>query len=260
MAAAEIHPSAIVEAGARLAAGVRVGPFCWVGPEVTLAEDVVLDSHVRVDGRTTLGRGVRVHHGAALGGPPQDLKFRPGTTSSLEVGEGTVVREYVTLNLASDEGAVTRVGRHCLLMAYTHVAHNTVVGDHVILANGVQLAGYVTVEDHAILGGLVPVHQFVRIGCHAMVGGGYRVPKDVVPYVRAGGCPLRPVGLNLVGLKRRAFPAATLAALRQAYRLLFRRGLTVAEAVARIHAEVPPCPEVDHFARFALASERGLAR
>jgi UDP-N-acetylglucosamine acyltransferase len=260
MAAPEIHPSALVDAGARLAAGVRVGPFCWVGPEAVLAEDVVLDSHVRVDGRTTLGRGVRVHHGAALGGPPQDLKFRPGISSSLEVGEGTVVREYATLHLASDDGAVTRVGRHCLLMAYTHVAHNTVLGDHVILANGVQLAGYVTVEDHAIIGGLVPVHQFVRIGCHAMVGGGFRVPQDVAPYVRAGGNPLHPIGLNLVGLRRRGFSAETLSALERAYRLLFRAGLTVQEAVERIRAEVPACPEVDHFVRFALASERGLAR
>lgn len=260
MAAAAIHPTALVEPGARLGEGVRVGPFCWVGPEAILGDGVALDSHVRVDGRTTLGRGVRVHHGAALGGPPQDLKFRPGTVSSLEVGEGTVVREYATLHVASDEGAVTRVGSHCLLMAYTHVAHNATVGDHVILANAVQLAGYVTVEDHVIIGGLVPVHQFVRIGCHVMIGGGFRVPQDVAPYVRAGGYPLRPAGLNRVGLTRRGFPAATLAALEQAYRLLFRKGLPVAEAVARIRAEVPPCPEVDHFARFALASERGLAR
>ena len=260
MGAAAIHPSAVVDPGARLGADVRVGPFCWVGPEAALGDGVVLDSHVRVDGRTTLGRGVRVHHGAALGGPPQDLKFRPGTVSSLAVGEGTVVREYATLHVASDEGAATRVGSHCLLMAYTHVAHNTVVGDHVILANGVQLAGYVTVEDHAIIGGLVPVHQFVRIGCHAMIGGGFRVPQDVAPYVRAGGSPLRPIGLNLIGLRRRGFSAETLAALDLAYRLLFRRGLTVAEATERIRAEVPPGPEVDHFVRFALASERGLAR
>jgi UDP-N-acetylglucosamine acyltransferase len=258
--ASEVHPSACVDRRARLAAGVSVGPFCWVGPDVTLEEGVVLDSAVRVDGHTTLGRGVHVHHGAALGGPPQDLKFRPGTLSFLEIGEGTTVREYVTAHAASDEGAVTRVGKHCLVMAYAHVAHNCVVGDHVILANSVALAGYVTLEDHVIVGGLVPVHQFVRIGCHAMIGGGFRVPQDVAPYVLAAGYPLRPTGLNRVGLRRRGFSAATLAALEQAYRLLFRSGLTVADAVGRIRAEVPACPEVERLASFAEGSQRGLAR
>jgi UDP-N-acetylglucosamine acyltransferase len=256
----EVHPSACVHPRARLAGGARIGPFSWVGPEVTLQEGVVLDSAVRVDGHTTLGPGVHVHHGAAIGGPPQDLKFRPGTLSYLEVGEGTTVREYVTAHAASDEGAVTRVGKHCLLMAYAHVAHNCELGDHVILANSVALAGYVTLEDYVIVGGLVPVHQFVRIGCHAMIGGGFRVPQDVAPYVLAAGYPLRPVRLNVVGLRRRGFQAATLAALEQAYRLLFRSGLTVAEAVGRIRAEVPSCPEVEHLASFAEGSQRGLAR
>jgi len=256
----EVHPSAVVDPGARVAAGVRIGPFCWVGPEVTLEEGVVLDSHVRVEGKTRLGRGVHVHAGAVLGGPPQDLKFVPGTASSLEVGEGTVVRECATANVGTDEGSVTRIGKRCLVMAYAHVAHNTQVGDHVILANGVQLAGYVTIEDYAIVGGLVPVHQFVRVGCHAMVGGGFRVPQDVAPYVRAGGAPLRPMGLNLVGLRRRGFSEDTIAALRTAYRLLFREGLGVEEAAARIQSELPPLPEVSHFAEFALSSERGLAR
>jgi UDP-N-acetylglucosamine acyltransferase len=258
--AAEIHPSACVDPRARLGPGVRIGPFCWVGPDAVLEEGVTLDSAVRVDGHTTLGRGVHVHHGAAVGGPPQDLKFRPGTRSFLEIGEGTTVREFVTAHVASDEGATTRVGRDCLLMAYAHVAHNCEVGDHVILANSVALAGYVKLEEHVIVGGLVPVHQFVRIGCHAMIGGGFRVPQDVAPYVLAGGYPLRPTGLNRVGLRRRGFSAATLAALEEAYRLLFRSGLTVAEAVARIRAEVPACPEVERMARFAERSPRGLAR
>jgi UDP-N-acetylglucosamine acyltransferase len=255
-----VHDSSCVDPRARVAPGVHVGPFCWVGPDVVLEEGVILDSHVRVDGRTRLGRGVHVHHGAAIGGPPQDLKFRPGTPSFLEIGEGTVIRECATAHVASEEGAITRVGRDCLLMAYTHVAHNCQLGDRVILANGVQLAGYVQVEEYAIVGGLVPVHQFVRIGCHAMIGGGFRVPQDIAPYVIAGGCPIRPSGLNLVGLRRRGFSPAVLEALRQAYRILFREGLTVAEAVTRIRAEVPPGTEVERFAHFAATSERGLAR
>jgi UDP-N-acetylglucosamine acyltransferase len=171
-----------VDPRARIGEGAVVGPFCWVGPHVELGPGVVLDSHVRVEGHTTIGERAHVHAGAVLGGPPQDLKFK-GVTSHLSVGARTVIRECVTANVATDEGEWTRIGADCLVMAYAHIAHNTVVGDRVILANGVQLAGYVTVEDYAIVGGLVPVHQFTRIGRHAMVGGGCRVPQDVLPYV-----------------------------------------------------------------------------
>jgi UDP-N-acetylglucosamine acyltransferase len=256
---ATVHALAVVDPRARLADDVTVGPFCWVGPDVTLEAGVVLDSHVRVEGRTTLGARVRVHAGAVLGGPPQDLKYR-GQKSFLTVGEDTVVRECATANLASDEGETTRIGAHCLVMAYAHIAHNTVVGDRVILANGVQLAGYVTVEDWAIVGGLVPVHQFVRIGAHSMVGGGCRVPQDVAPFVRAAGYPLKPIGLNAVGLERRGFPPARIAELKQAYRLLFRSDLRVEDAAARIRDSIAASPEVEHFVRFALDSKRGLAR
>jgi UDP-N-acetylglucosamine acyltransferase len=256
----EVHPSAFVDPKAQLEPGARVGPFCWVGPDVQLDAGVVLDSHVRVEGKTHLRRGVRVHAGAVVGGPPQDLKFEPGTASGLDVGEDTVLRECSTANVGTDEGSVTRIGRGCLVMAYAHVAHNVRLGDHVILANGVQLAGYVEIEDYAIIGGLTPVHQFVRIGCHAMIGGGFRVPQDVVPYVRAGGYPLKPMGLNLVGLRRRGVSEESITALKRAYRLLFRDGLTVPEAVDRIRSELPALPEVLHLAEFALSSERGLAR
>jgi UDP-N-acetylglucosamine acyltransferase len=256
---ANVHALSIVDPRATLAPDVTIGPFCWVGPDVVLAAGVVLDSHVRIEGRTTLGPRVRVHAGAVLGGPPQDLKWK-GQVSSLTIGEGTVIRECVTANLASDEGETTRIGSHCLVMAYAHVAHNSVVGDRVILANGVQLAGYVTVEDYAIVGGLVPVHQFVRIGAHAMVGGGCRVPQDVAPFVRAAGSPLKPIGLNAVGLTRRGFPVERIAELKQAYRLLFRSDLRVEDAAERIRSTVATSPELEHFVRFALSSRRGLAR
>jgi UDP-N-acetylglucosamine acyltransferase len=258
-AVANIHPLALVDPGARVAEDATIGPFCWVGPHVTLEPGVVLESHVRVEGHTTLGRNVRVHAGAVLGGPPQDLKFR-GVVSYLTVGEGTVIRECATANVATDEGQATRIGAHSLVMAYAHVAHNAIVGDRVILANAVQLAGYVTVEDHAIVGGLVPVHQFVRIGAHSMIGGGCRVPQDVAPYTRAAGYPLRPIGLNLVGLERRGFSPETIAALKTAYRILFRSSLHLEDACARIEATVPRSPEVDHFLHFARTSERGLTR
>jgi len=256
---ADVHALAVVHPAARLGAGARVGPFCWVGPDVSLGEGAVLDSNVRIDGHTTLGARVRVHAGAVLGGPPQDLKFR-GETTYLTIGDDTVIREGATANLASEEGATTRIGASCLIMAYAHVAHNTTVGDHVILANGVQLAGYVTIEDWAILGGLTPVHQFARVGAHAMVGGGCRVSQDVAPYTRAAGEPLTPIGLNAIGLARRGFSPERIAELKLAYRLLFRSGLRVEEAAARMRAEVPPSPELEHFVSFALGSRRGLSR
>jgi UDP-N-acetylglucosamine acyltransferase len=166
----------------------------------------------------------------------------------------------VTANVATDEGESTRIGADCLLMAYAHVAHNTIVEDRVILANGVQLAGYVTIEEYAIVGGLVPVHQFVRVGAHSMIGGGCRVPQDVLPYTRAAGQPLKPIGLNLVGLQRRGFSDATIASLKQAYRLLLRSGLKLEDACAQIRESVAAAPEVEHFVRFALASQRGVTR
>ncbi len=256
---AVVHPLAVVDPGASLASDVTIGPFCWVGPHVTLGPGTVLDSNVRIDGHTTLGARVRVHAGAVLGGPPQDLKFR-GETTYLTVGDDTVVREGATANLASEEGASPRVGANCLIMAYAHVAHNTVVGDRVILANGVQLAGYVTVEDWAIVGGLTPVHQFVRIGAHAMIGGGCRVPQDVAPFTRAAGQPLKPIGLNALGLARRGFTSERIAELKQAYRILFRSNLRVEDAATRMRDELPASPELDHFVRFALDSQRGLTR
>lgn len=255
----QVHALALVHPSARVADDAVVGPFCWVGPDVTLEGGVTLDSHVRVEGHTTLGKGVRVHAGAVLGGPPQDLKFK-GVVSYLTVGERTVIRECVTANTATDEGQSTKIGADCLIMAYSHVAHNTNVGDRVILANGVQLAGYVSIEDHAIVGGLVPVHQFVRIGAHSMIGGGCRVVQDVLPYTRAAGQPLKPIGLNTVGLQRRGFSEATIASLKQAYRLLLRSELRLEDACARILESAPSVPETEYFVRFALSSQRGLTR
>lgn len=249
----------VIDPRARIAEDVSIGPFCWIGPHVTLESGVTLDSHVRIDGHTTLGRGVRVHAGAVLGGPPQDLKFK-GVESYLTIGDRTVIRECVTANLATEEGESTRIGADCLIMAYAHVAHNTIVSDRVILANGVQLAGYVTIDPYAIVGGLVPVHQFVRIGAHSMVGGGCRVTQDVLPYTRAAGHPLKPIGLNVVGLQRRGFSEATIASIKQAYRLLLRSGLKLEDACVRIRALDPDVPELEHFVSFALESRRGLTR
>jgi UDP-N-acetylglucosamine acyltransferase len=254
-----VHPTAIVEHGARLGADVSIGPGSIVGGHVTLGDRTRVDSHVLVTGWTRVGSDSHLHHGAVLGTAPQDLKY-PGEESYLELGHHVVVREFVTANLATDPGAATRIGDSCMLMACAHVAHNCVLGDHVIVANAVLFAGYVTVEDWAIVGGGSQIHQFTRIGRHSMLGGGSRVTQDIAPFIKAGGSPPRLGGLNRIGLQRRGFARATCEALEDAYRLLFRGGLTVERAVAAMRAAHPGVPEVEVLAHFAETSARGLTR
>ncbi len=254
-----VHPGAFVDPGASLGVDVVVGPGAVLGPDVVIGDRTRVDSHALVTGWTRVGDDAHVHHGAVLGTPPQDLKYT-GQESYLEVGPRTVIREYVTANLATDPGATTRIGADCLLMACCHVAHNCSLGDHVIVANAVLFAGYVTVDDWAIVGGGTVVHQVARIGRHSMIGGGSRISQDVAPFVRVAGSPPRLGGLNRIGLERRGVTAATCDALERAYRLLFRDHLTVAEAAERMRAERPGGAEVEHLARFAETSARGLTR
>lgn len=254
-----IHPTAIVDERARLAADVRVGPYCVVGPGVELGPGCELQSHVRIDGPLRAGRDNRFFHGAAIGGVPQDLKYA-GAQSSVVMGDGNVFREFVTVNRATDEGEETIIGSRCLLMAYVHVAHDCILHDHVILANSVNLAGHVEVEDYAIIGGVTPVHQFVRIGRYSIIGGGSRVPKDMPPYLKAAGNPLRVAGLNSVGLERHGFDDSTRKALKDAHRLLYRSNLNVSQAVDQIRESHAGSPEVEHLLRFIESSNRGIVR
>ena len=255
-----VHPGAFVDERAELGTGVEIGPGAVIGPNVRVGDRTTIGSHTLLTGWTRIGSGCRIHHGAVLGSPPQDLKHTGGEPSYLEIGESTEIREYVTANLATEPGATTRIGGHCLLMAYSHVAHDCSLGDHVIIANAVQMAGYVSIEAWAIVGGGTVIHQFTRIGRHSMIGGGSRIPQDVAPFVRAAGSPPRLAGINRVGLERRGFTGETLQALDRAYRILFRQQLPVGEAVARIRDELAADPAVEHFARFAETSVRGLTR
>jgi UDP-N-acetylglucosamine acyltransferase len=254
-----IHPAAFIEDGAQLGTGVTIGPGAVIGPNVRIGDGTSIGSHALVTGWTTIGKGCRLHHGAVAGSPPQDLKYR-GEISYLEIGDHTELREYVTANLATEPGATTRIGGHCLLMAYAHVAHNCQIGDHAMIANAVQFAGYVTVEERAIVGGGTLVHQFVRIGRHSIVGGGSRIVQDVAPFMMAAGSPPRCTGLNRVGLQRRGFSSETREALERCFKLLFRDGLTVAAAVAAMREHYPAVHEVEVLARFAETSARGLTR
>jgi UDP-N-acetylglucosamine acyltransferase len=255
-----IHPTAIVHPGARLGPGVSIGPYCVVGEHVELGEGTALAAHVVVEGHTRLGRDNRVWQFASLGSAPQDKKYRDEPTR-LEIGDGNTFREFTTINTgtAQDEG-VTRIGNDNWFMAYSHVAHDCVVGSHTIFANNAHVAGHCQVGDWAILGGFTGVHQFVRIGAHAMTGGGTILFQDLAPYVTAVGNPAKAYGINSVGLKRRGFSEETIAAIKRAYRTLYRRGLALADARAELAGAAADTPELEPLVRFIDASERGLLR
>ncbi|MBK0398825.1 acyl-ACP--UDP-N-acetylglucosamine O-acyltransferase [Limibaculum sp. M0105] len=248
-----VHPTAIIEDGAKIGEGVRVGPYCVVGPEVELADGVELISHVAVAGRTRIGARTRVWPFASVGHQPQDLKYA-GEPSRLEIGESCMIREHVTLNPGTAGGGmVTRVGDRCLFMMSSHVGHDCQIGNNVILANNATLAGHVEVGDFAFLGGLCAVHQFVRIGTQAMVGGMSGVEKDVIPFGSVIGNRAELGGLNLVGLKRRGFDRETIHAIRAAYRGIFSGEGSFAERASRIAAEFADVPAVRLITDFILA-------
>lgn len=257
----DIHPTAIIEAGAELGEGVTIGPWSLVGPHVRLGDGVTLHSHVVVTGRTSVGARSTIYPFASIGHPPQDLKFR-GEPSELIIGADNTIREHVTMNPGTEGGGMaTRVGDGGLFMMGAHVAHDCVVGDRVILANNATLAGHVHVGDHAVLGGLSAVHQFVRIGPHAMIGGMSGVEQDVIPYGLVKGERAHLAGLNLVGLERRGFDRQDIARLRTAYRMLFAPEGTFAERLAGVTAEYGEHPLIAVILDFVReGSGRGLTR
>jgi len=253
----EVHGAAIVHDGAELGENVTVGPYSVISAGAKIGDGTTIGSNVLIEGDTTIGAGNTIFHGAVLGTPPQDLKYR-GARTFVRIGDNNMIREYATVNAATNEGDATVVGSNCLLMAYSHVAHDCLIGDNVILANAVNLAGHVTIYDFAILGGMVPVHQFVRIGVHSFVGGGCRVAKDVLPYVKIAGTPVKVSGLNTVGLKRRGFEDSQLETIKAAYRLIYRSGLNVTQAIERIELEVEPSEEIEILLDFIRGSQRGI--
>lgn len=255
-----IHPTAIIHPDARLAPEVTVGPYAVIGEHVTIGRGTTVGPHAFVDGWTEIGEENQIFHSAAVGGRPQDLKYR-GEETWLRIGNRNIIREFATLQPGTVTGdGVTTVGNGNLFMAYCHVAHDCHMGNGIIMANASTLAGHVTVEDYAILGGLSAIHQFTRIGAHTMVSGGSMVGQDVLPYTVASGNRATSVGLNLIGLKRRGFSEDLLRSLKKAYKLLIRSGLRLAPALERIERELPMSPELQHFIEFARGAKRGICR
>ncbi|HEX7937376.1 MAG TPA: acyl-ACP--UDP-N-acetylglucosamine O-acyltransferase [Gemmatimonadaceae bacterium] len=252
-----IHSTAIVARGAQLAADVRVGPYAIIGDGCVIAEGCQISAHAVLEKNVKLAPRVKVGIGSVLGGEPQDLKFK-GEETTVEIGEGTVIREYATINRGTAESFKTTVGKGSFIMSYVHLAHDCHIGDGVIISNSTQLAGHVTVEDKAILSGQIGVHQFALIGRFSFVGGCSRVAKDVPPYVKAVGNPVKLYGLNTVGLQRNGFSEETIRELKRAYRMFFKSELNLGQARERAEHDLKKIPEVTEFLRFFERSDRGV--
>ncbi len=254
-----IDPRANVSPKAELADGVSVGPFTTIEAGAIIGEGTTIAANALIGRGARIGKACKIHHGAIVGHAPQDLKYADEPTTC-EIGDRTEIREYAVLHRGTGEEGRTIIGSDNYLMALTHVAHDCVLGDHIIMSNAAMLAGHITVEDWVIIGGITPVHQFVHIGRHAMIGGGLRVPKDVPPFVLAGGAPLCFEGLNSIGLRRRGFAPEAIRALDEAYTLIYRSKLNVSQAVARITSSehLMAFKEVQQVVEFIAGSQRGV--
>jgi UDP-N-acetylglucosamine acyltransferase len=255
-----IHPTAIIEDGAKLSKNVEIGPYTFIGGHVEIGEGTTVGSHAVITGHTRIGAHNRIFHFVSLGETPQDKKYA-GEPTRLEIGDHNVIREFCTFNTGTiQDRGVTTVGNHNWIMAYVHIAHDCIVGDNTVMANNATLAGHVEIGEHSILGGLTAVHQFCKIGAHVITGGGTIVFKDIPPFVMASGQPAAPHGLNNEGLKRRGFSAEALAALKRAYKILYREGNTLAEAQAKLGPEAAKHAEVQKLLDFLARAERGIIR
>jgi UDP-N-acetylglucosamine acyltransferase len=254
-----IHSSAVIYPKAQIGSGCEIGPYCVIGEHVVLGERCKLHSHVVIDGHTKLGKENEIFPFASIGLKTQDLKWKGGITRT-EIGDGNTFREYVTIHSATSDGEVTRVGSDNTILAYCHVAHNCALGDKIIMSNVATLAGHVLVEDYAVIGGLAAVHQFCRIGKLAMIGGCSKVVQDVPPFMIADGNPAETRTINKVGMERNNISEEAQGALRQAYKILFREGLSISNALVRIEQELPSLPEVRDLVQFVRTSERGISK
>jgi UDP-N-acetylglucosamine acyltransferase len=255
----QVHPSAVVHPGAQIGEGSVIGPYCIIGEHVALGPRCLLHSHVVIDGHTKLGQGNEIFPFASIGLQTQDLKWKGGITRT-EIGDFNTFREYVSIHSATSDGETTVVGNQNHILAYSHVAHNVVLGNRIIMSNVATLAGHVVVEDHAVIGGLAAIHQYCRIGKMSIVGGCSKVVQDVPPFMMADGNPAQTRTINKVGMERNGISEESQTALKTAYKIIFREGLTVSNALQKIEADLPQLEEIKHLLRFARSSERGLSK
>lgn len=254
-----IHNTAIVSPKAQIGNGTSIGPYSIVEDNVIIGENCKIGPHVGIYDGSRIGNRVKIYQGVSFSNHPQDLKF-DNEESTCEVGDDTVIREFVTLHRGTKESRITKVGKNCLLMAYSHIAHDVIIGNNCILANIVQLGGHVELEDWVILGGNALVHQFGKVGQHSMVGAGYRVVVDVPPYVLAAGDPLKYEGLNVIGLRRRGFSNDEIATLKYIYNIIFRQELNHSQAIEKILKEFPNDKYADSVLAFLNKSKRGIIK
>ena len=254
-----IHSSSVIHPDAKLAQGVEVGPFTTIGANVRIGEGTIVGPNVLIEPGTIIGKNCKIYHGASLGGEPQILNFK-NVPASVEIGDRTEIREYVTIHRSGFENGVTRVGNGCMLMAYSHLGHDCVLGDNVIIVNGTGLSGHVIVEDKAFISGLVGVHQFVRIGRHAMVGGMAGVNQDVMPFSTVEGTPARLLSINAVGLKRANFKPGVRAAIKKAFKFITQPELNTKQAIEKIEGEIEMYDEIKYLIDFIKKSSRGVTK
>ncbi|HEU5280591.1 MAG TPA: acyl-ACP--UDP-N-acetylglucosamine O-acyltransferase [Gammaproteobacteria bacterium] len=254
-----IHETAVIDASAKIGKNVSIGPYSVIGPQVEIGEGTWIGPHVVIQGPTRLGKHNKIYQFASVGEAPQDLKFK-GEETWLEMGDHNTVREFVTINRGTaQDHAVTKIGDHNLFMAYVHIAHDCVIGNHTVFSNNASLAGHVTIEDYVVFGGFSGVSQFCRVGAHSFVATNAVVIKDVPPYVLVSGHYAKPYGLNTVGLQRRGFSEPIVNDIKRAYKVLYRQGLKVSEAVAVLRETAQP-PEVNAFLQFIEQSKGGIVR
>lgn len=258
---AKIHPTAIVEDGAVLGADVEIGPYAHVGANVRLGDGTIVKQGAIIDGHTTIGSQCQIFPYACVGMKTQDLKYKDGSVSYVEVGDRTVIREFATVHLGTADGEKTIIGSDCLFMCYCHAAHGVILGDHVICSNSVQLAGDVHIQDWAIVGGVCAAHQFCTIGKHAMIGGCSKIRQDVPPYMLCDmhESSLRAIGVNIVGLTRRGFSKEVIQALKEAHRFIYRSDLNRSQALERVENDIEQFDEVRDLVAFYRNSHRGVA-
>ncbi len=252
-----IHSTAIVSKKAKIGKNIQISPYAIIEDDVEIGDDCNIGPHVVIYNGARIGNRVTIHQASSISHIPQDLKF-DNEHSLFYVGDDTKIHEYVTLHRGTKETGFSRIGKNCLLMAYAHVAHDSVLGDNCILANGVQIAGHVEIEDYVIIGGLTPVHQFCKVGKHSMIGGGFRITQDVPPFILAANEPLKYRGLNLLGLKRRGFSKEDISVLKKAYQYIYSTSLNITQAKEKIIKELANNNSVKDVLAFLERSDRGI--